>query len=106
MSDFLSLAHFEQFAINVARAASILIATLLPIYYLEYRQRSDTSRYRRRHFAHDVAWALFYHSGAFEVIGASLIWGSVEDRLSFIKLGLLEGLPIVAQGLLYFVISD
>ena len=40
------------------------------------------------------------------MLGASLIYGVVQDQLSFMRLGLLEGLPIVAVGLLYLVIAD
>jgi sterol desaturase/sphingolipid hydroxylase (fatty acid hydroxylase superfamily) len=91
---------------NTVNALLPLIAMFIPIWYLERRQGSDTSRYRRRHFAHDVAYALFYDSGAFRVLGASLIWSAVQDQLSFMRLGLLEGQPIIVVGFLYIVIND
>ena len=91
---------------NTVRALLPMAALFIPIWYLERRQGSDTSRYRRRHFAHDVAYALFYDSGAFRVLGASLIWSAVQNQLNFMRIGLLDGLPIVLVGALYLVIND
>ena len=91
---------------NTVRALLPMIAMFIMIWCFERRQGSDTSRYRRRHFAHDVAYAWFYNSGAFRLLGASLIYSVVQDQLSFMRLGLLEGLPIVAVGFLYLVIAD
>jgi sterol desaturase/sphingolipid hydroxylase (fatty acid hydroxylase superfamily) len=116
MSDFL-VAFFGLVVGNVAAFLSAtlantvaalvpIVAMFIPILYFERRQGSDISRYRRRHFVHDVAYAWFYNSGAFLMLGASLIYGAVQDQLSFMRLGLLEGLPIVVVGLLYLVISD
>ena len=76
------------------------------IWFFERRQGSDTSRYVRRNFAHDVGYALFYNSGAFNLLGASMIYAALEDRLGFMRLGLLEGLPIAVVGVLYVVIAD
>jgi sterol desaturase/sphingolipid hydroxylase (fatty acid hydroxylase superfamily) len=91
---------------NTVEALLPIVATFILIWYFERRQGSDTSRYGRRHFAHDVAWAWFYNSGAFRLLGASLIYNSIQDRLGFMQLGLLEGLPIVVVGFLYLVIAD
>ena len=91
---------------NTARALLTIGALFIPIWYLERRQGSDISRYRRRHFAHDVAYALFYDSGAFRVLGASMVFSVVQNQLSFMRAGLLEGLPIVLVGALYIVIND
>jgi sterol desaturase/sphingolipid hydroxylase (fatty acid hydroxylase superfamily) len=91
---------------NTVKALLPLIATFILIWYFERRQGSDMSRYGRRHFVHDVAYAWFYNSGAFQMLGASLIYGAVQDQLSFMQLGLLEGLPIVVMGLLYLLIGD
>jgi sterol desaturase/sphingolipid hydroxylase (fatty acid hydroxylase superfamily) len=93
-------------AANTVAALVPIVAMFIPILYFEHRQGSDTSRYRRRHFAHDVAYAWFYNSGAFLMLGASLIYGAVQAQLSFMRLGLLEGLPIVLMGPLYLVVAD
>src|SRR5947209_7730048 len=85
-------------AANTTRAVLMIVALFVPIWYLERRQGSDTSRYRRRHFAHDVAYALFYDGGVFRVLGASLIWSAVQDQMSFMRLGLLAGKPVLLVG--------
>jgi sterol desaturase/sphingolipid hydroxylase (fatty acid hydroxylase superfamily) len=91
---------------NTVEALLPIVATFVLIWYFERRQGADTSRYGRRHFAHDVAYAWFYNSGAFRLLGASLIYNALEDRLEFMRLGLLEGLPIVIVGFLFLVIAD
>jgi sterol desaturase/sphingolipid hydroxylase (fatty acid hydroxylase superfamily) len=96
----------REIARNTALALLLIVPVLIAIWYCERRQGSDTSRYARRHFGHDVAYALFYNSGAFNLLGASLIYGVVQDQLGFMRLGLLEGLPIVVVGLLYVLIAD
>ena len=108
MSDLLSTLAYQLgvMASNTTRALLTMAVLFIPIWYLERRQGSDTSRYVRRHFAHDVAYFLFYDSGAFRVLGAALIWGAVQNQLTFMRLGLLEGLPIVVVGFLYLVILD
>lgn len=93
-------------AANTVQALLPIVAMFVAIWYFERRQGSDTSRYVRRHFAHDVAYALFYNSGAFNLLGASLIYAAVQDQLGFMGLGLLEGLPIVVVGFLYVVTTD
>jgi sterol desaturase/sphingolipid hydroxylase (fatty acid hydroxylase superfamily) len=92
--------------VNTVRALLTIVAIFIPIWYLERRQGADTSRYGHRNFAHDVAYALFYDSGVFRVLGASLIWGAVQDNMSFARMGLLEGQPILVVGFLYLVIND
>jgi sterol desaturase/sphingolipid hydroxylase (fatty acid hydroxylase superfamily) len=92
--------------VNSARALLPIAVIFLVIWFFERRQGSDTSRYRRRHFAHDVAYALFYDSGAFRMLGASLIYAAVQDQLSFMRMGLFEGLPIWVVGALFIVIND
>jgi sterol desaturase/sphingolipid hydroxylase (fatty acid hydroxylase superfamily) len=101
-----SAAFLAATAVNTARALLPIIAIFIPIWYFERRQGSDTSRYRRRHFAHDVAYAVFYDSGTFRVLGASLIWSTIQDQLGPMRLGLLEGQPILLVGFLYIVIND
>jgi hypothetical protein len=76
---------------NTVMALLPLVATFVVIWYFERRQGSDISRYGRRHFAHDVAYAWFYNSGAFRLLGAALIYSVIQDRLGFMRLGLLEG---------------
>jgi sterol desaturase/sphingolipid hydroxylase (fatty acid hydroxylase superfamily) len=93
-------------AANTVKALLPLVATLVVIWYLERRQGADTSRYRRRHFAHDVAYAWFYNSGAFGMLGASLVYRIIQERLGFMHVVLLEGLPIVAMAVLYAVLID
>jgi sterol desaturase/sphingolipid hydroxylase (fatty acid hydroxylase superfamily) len=93
-------------AANTVAALLPMVATFVVIWLCERRQGADTSRYRRRHFAHDVAYAWFYNSEAFRILGASLVYNAVQDELSFMRLGLLEGLPILVAGLLYLLIAD
>jgi sterol desaturase/sphingolipid hydroxylase (fatty acid hydroxylase superfamily) len=93
-------------AANTVTAVLPIAAMFIPIWYFERRQGSDLSRYGRRHFVHDVAYAWFYNSGAFGLLGASLIYSAVQDQLGFMRLGLLEGLPIVFVGVLYLVTAD
>jgi sterol desaturase/sphingolipid hydroxylase (fatty acid hydroxylase superfamily) len=93
-------------AANTTRALLPIVVMFVPIWFFERRQGSDTSRYRRRPFAHDVAYHLFYESGAFGVLGASLVFGLVQNQLGFMRLGLFEGLPVVAVGVLYIVLHD
>jgi len=108
MNDFIAAlaSNLGLMAANTARALLTIAALFVPIWYLERRQGADTSRYRRRSFAHDVAYVLFYDSGAFRILGAALIYGAVQDRLGFMELGLAEGLPIVVVGALYLVLND
>ena len=93
-------------AVNTVRALLPMAAWFIVIWFFERRQGSDTSRYRRRHFAHDVAYVVFYDSGLFRVLGAALIYDAVQNQLSFMRVGLFLGLPIVVVGALYIVISD
>src|SRR5690349_13877406 len=93
-------------AANTALALLPLLALFGAIWWFERRQGSDTARYGRRPFGHDVAYAWFYNSGAFGLLGASLVYDMVRDRLGFIQLDLLQGLPIVVVGFLYVVIAD
>jgi sterol desaturase/sphingolipid hydroxylase (fatty acid hydroxylase superfamily) len=108
MNDF--IATFAQnlgvMAANTARALMMIAAMFIPIWYLERRRGSDTSRYRRRHFAHDFAYVLFYDSGAFRILGAALVYGLLQNQLGFMELGLAEGLPIVVVAVLYLVLND
>jgi sterol desaturase/sphingolipid hydroxylase (fatty acid hydroxylase superfamily) len=111
LATFLWLAN--SIATFLGATAGNTVTALLPIgamfvliWFCERRQGSDISRYGRRHFAHDVAYAWFYNSGAFRLLGASLIYNAVQDQLSFMRLGVLEGLPIVVVGVLYLVITD
>jgi sterol desaturase/sphingolipid hydroxylase (fatty acid hydroxylase superfamily) len=101
-----ALGFFAGTAVNTVRALLPIAAIFVPIWYLERRQGSDTSRYRRRHFAHDVAYVVFYDSGLFRVLGAALIYDAVQNQLSFMRVGLFAGLPIVVVGALYIVIND
>ena len=91
---------------NTLRALLPLAGVFVVVWLFERRQGSDTSRYQRRHFGHDVAYAWFYDSGAFRVLGASLVFAAMQDRLGFLQLGLFEGLPILAVGVLYIVLND
>jgi sterol desaturase/sphingolipid hydroxylase (fatty acid hydroxylase superfamily) len=91
---------------NTVKAVLPIVATFAVIWFFERRQGSDTSRYRRRHFAHDVAYAWFYNSGAFGLLGASLVYSAVRSQLSFMRLELLEGLPIAVVGLIYLITID
>jgi sterol desaturase/sphingolipid hydroxylase (fatty acid hydroxylase superfamily) len=91
---------------NTVDALLPLVAMFVLIWYFERRQGSDTSRYRRRPFGHDVAYAWFYNSGAFRLLGASLVYDALQDRLGFMRLELLEGLPIPVVGFVYLVITD
>src|SRR5262245_3741907 len=108
MSDLISTLAFQigAMAANTARALATIAALFVPIWYLERRQGSDTSRYRRRHFFHDFAYVLFYDSGAFRILGAALIYGAIENQLGFMRLGLAEGLPIAVVAVLYLVLND
>lgn len=99
-------AHLVQIAVNTARALLTIVLLFIPIWYFERRQGSDTSRYGRRSFAHDLAYTLFYDTGVFRVLGASLIWGAVQDQLGFMRIGLLGDLPILVVGVLYVLITD
>src|SRR4051812_36843397 len=82
-------------AVNTVHALIPIAAAFVVIWFFERRQGSDTSRYRRRHFAHDVAYVAFYDSGIFRVLGAALIYDAVQSRLGFLQVGLFAGLPIV-----------
>lgn len=93
-------------AVNTVHALVPLVVMFILIWYFEWRQGSDTSRYRRRHFAHDVAYVVFYDSGLFSVLGAALVYDAVRNQFGFIRVGLFEGLPIVFAGALYILISD
>ena len=104
------LATFAQnlgvMAANTARALMMIAAMFVPIWLLERRQGSDTSRYRRRHFAHDFLYVLFYDSGAFRILGASLVYGLIQSQLGFLRLALAEGLPIAVVAVIYLVFND
>jgi sterol desaturase/sphingolipid hydroxylase (fatty acid hydroxylase superfamily) len=101
-----ALGFLAATAVNTLRALVPLVPWFLLIWFFERRQGSDTSRYRRRPFAHDVAYVLFYDGGLFRVLGAALIYDAVQSQLGFMRMGLFEGLPIVVVGALYLVISD
>jgi sterol desaturase/sphingolipid hydroxylase (fatty acid hydroxylase superfamily) len=108
MNDLISVLaqNLGIMAANTARALLTIAALFVPIWYLERRQGCDTSRYARRSFVHDFAYALFYDSGAFRVLGAALVFGALQNQLSFLRLGLAEGLPVVVVGLLYLLLND
>jgi sterol desaturase/sphingolipid hydroxylase (fatty acid hydroxylase superfamily) len=93
-------------AANTVKALIPIALMFIPSWFFERRQGADTSRYRRRHFAHDVFYAWFYNSGVFGMLGASLVYAALQDQLGFMRLGLLEGLPIVVVAVLYLVIGD
>jgi sterol desaturase/sphingolipid hydroxylase (fatty acid hydroxylase superfamily) len=101
-----ALGFLAATAVNSVRALLPLVPWFIVIWFFERRQGSDTSRYRRRHFAHDLAYVLFYDGGLFRVLGAALIYDAVQSQLGFMRIGLFEGLPVVVVGALYIVISD
>ena len=106
MSDLAALLHVRALAINVARALLIIVALFIPIALLERRQGSDTSRYGTRHFAHDVAYALFYQSGVYTVLFASLIGSALQSRLHVLSFNAVGRLPLPVAAVIYWVVAD
>ena len=95
---------------SIARASVytlVLIGFLfLVIAFLEKATGARPVAYRGRNFRQDVIYALFYQGGFYHVLLWSALANVMEDRLAFLKVEVLAGLPGPAHWLLYWLSVD
>ena len=91
------------------RHALLLSAALFAvIFFFEWRQGSDPRRYLSRNFLNDVGYMLFYQGGVYQFLLFAPLLGIVQARLSFFRVGIIEGLAIPgpAKYVLYWLMLD
>ncbi len=73
-----------------------LLAIALELWY-----GAKPSRYLSRWFLNDLLYTVFYKSGIWVVFIQAIVFSAYEERLHFLKLDVLSGLPMV-PGLIVF----
>ena len=78
----------------------------LIVLVLEKAYGTRTRNYRTRDFSHDIAYYLYYRSGAQRLLLTATLFASLDGPLSFLDLKLLSPLPVGVQIVLGLLISD
>ena len=73
---------------------------------LEKAYGTRARNYRSRDFAHDVAYYLYYRSGAQRLLLTASLFAALSGPLAFLDLKLLAPLPIAAQVVLGLLLTD
>ena len=95
-----ALAVATSFAFVIYAVASLVVLLL------EMRRSGSTAIVRSRAFMIDVAYAALYRGGLFQVFIWAAIANAFESQLSFLRLGWLSGLPMIASVPIYWVVGD
>jgi sterol desaturase/sphingolipid hydroxylase (fatty acid hydroxylase superfamily) len=106
MNDAQLWVQVAEIARGIAQSVATIAVLFVPIWYLERRQGASASRYRSRHFAHDVAYAVFYRSGICAMLGAAYLASGAATHLDMFRWELLAGTPPLVAGLVYWVLND
>jgi sterol desaturase/sphingolipid hydroxylase (fatty acid hydroxylase superfamily) len=91
---------------SAAAAAGVFAACFVLFYLLERRAGGDLGRYRTRHFWNDVAYAMFYRGGFYQVLIGAVAVTAFQPRLSFLQLDLFNGWPLPARAVAFWITSD
>jgi hypothetical protein len=95
--------EFERGCMN---ALVYLVLLYVAVLVVERIHGTRTHNYRSREFAHDVAYYVYYRSGAHRILFTAAFFLMLDAPLSFLDLRLLAPLPIVLQVILGVLIAD
>jgi sterol desaturase/sphingolipid hydroxylase (fatty acid hydroxylase superfamily) len=95
--------EFERGCMNALVYLMLLYVVVLVV---ERVHGTRTRNYRSREFAHDVAYYVYYRSGAHRILFTGAFFLALDAPLSFLDLRLLAPLPIVVQVIAGVLIAD
>ena len=85
----------------------VLVGGLFAVFFVaEQLVGAGRSHYRTRVFARDVTYAFVYQGGAYAVLVWASIANAMGDRLEFLRVEALSGLPGPVHWVLYWVAVD
>ena len=85
----------------------VLVGGLFVVFFVaEQLAGAGRSHYRTRVFARDVTYAFFYQGGAYVVLIWAGIANALGDRLEFLRIEALAGLPGPVHWVLYWIAVD
>lgn len=93
-------------------ARALAVTVLLGLFYfvlvwaIEIACRTRTAHYRSRGFAHDLVFYTYAKGGFPRLLLPTAMVAVLQERLSFLDLRLLEGLPYWAQLGCWIVVAD
>src|SRR5688572_5926512 len=98
--------HFREILAGTTRGVLLLGAMTVPVWYFERRQGASASRYLNRHFAHDLAYMVFYRSGIFSLLGLAYLASGAKARFEYFHWDVLLGLPTFVAAVLSWILMD
>ncbi len=102
-ADRLGLAALARSA-GLAGALFVVVSLLVVLF--ELRSGASMARYRSKAFINDALYTLFYRGGFFSVFFSAAVVNGLGDRLGFLRLNLLNHLPLYAVLLIYWIVGD
>ena len=76
------------------------------VYFLERASGGATEQYAKRGFLQDVAYWFYYRSGLHRLLFTAVLFSFMGPRIAFLRLPMLDLLPMIWRTLLWFLIAD
>jgi sterol desaturase/sphingolipid hydroxylase (fatty acid hydroxylase superfamily) len=99
---FLPDPTWRAFAVTIVLAVFYFVL----VWSIERANRVRTDHYRQRGFAHDLLFYFYSKGGLPKLVLPTALMVAVHDRLSFLDLRLVEGLPYPVQLLCWVMVGD
>ena len=106
IAQFVLLLGLGPLAMSAIKAFLVYSAFLLAVYLFERRAGVDAARYRTRNFANDILYTLFYKGGFYNILILAVLTNALGEKLGFLQLHLLRGLPWQVGLLVFWVAGD
>jgi sterol desaturase/sphingolipid hydroxylase (fatty acid hydroxylase superfamily) len=87
-------------------AGALFVVVSLLVLLLEIRSGTQVARYKSRAFINDVLYSAFYRGGVYAVFVWAAAVNALGDHLGFLRLNLLNHLPLYASVPAYWIVGD
>ena len=98
-------AQIDQFP-TLTWVATITLSLFVVIYVIERVYGQPPQRYLSRAFFHDIGYWIYYRSGIHHLLLTAWVLQAMTPALSFLRLDLLDGWPVVARYFTYWIVFD
>jgi sterol desaturase/sphingolipid hydroxylase (fatty acid hydroxylase superfamily) len=106
VTDLVATLRLGTLARSATFGAALVLAMVLGVALAERRHGLPLRRLLSRHFATDLAWAMLYRSGVWTMFILSAATNAAGERLSFLRLELIPGVPPWLAVPLYLIVGD
>ena len=98
-------ALIDQFP-TMTWVVTITLGLFVVIYVIERAYGQPPQRYLSRAFLHDLGYWIYYRSGIHQLLITAWVLQAMTPALSFLRLDLLDGWPVVARYFTYWIVFD